>query len=882
MRVSLLFTAAFAALLSSQQAAAQTCTINPAQICAATPPTVPTAWYVADFATDPRTNPAVGSGALYGWRQTALSDPCSQYHTGLLDLPGSTVDSYNPAAPWVNLTTTSGVNSIGTALPGIIGGRGSGSFESGTAGWSFEVTVRANVEGDRTNWAKIVNLGTNSQQNSNRCNGEWLVGWQSNSDEISMSTCSNGDENKIDNFVRDAEDLAWYHITSVMQMSPNGRTNYMIYANGVLMSTRAESNPLVEIFRDRATLGRSSWQDAYFNGTIDHFAIYDTALTGPVVKSLYGARMAGCQVNVAPYTNGTLPTGAVIPTFDAQFTSDITRAPNGPADFSWMDVDPQDTACGINSHRGLLTLAGDADWRPSVSAGQFVNLSATSGENFIGQTLNTPFGGVTTGQGSNTEGSAGFSVEVSFKSAFQNAYSKFFALGNADAVPCMPGDMWGGWRASDYGLEVMYCDQDRNTRSIVSRDVPLLVRTWHHLVVSVAQEVANPALATWRVFLDGRVVAVVSGQYMPQAIARKSNLLGRSLYLGTTDTYYAGAIDKFTIYPRALSATQAAALAATATVGGCTQQPNTMAQLPESATVMYATWATDPRPAGAQYGWLQVDTNDTQADQAIHTGMLTLGANGTFNTNQWVNLTATSGPNSANGVNIGWIGGEGTGDYLQGRKGWTFEVVFKVLPTPNTNYSRETLEIFPLAADGSGDGNGMGWAKVFDFGDGNKGDNRDQCENDIVFGFNWRNPWMRFEVCNPVNFGSQVGDTARRPMKVNTWYHAVFTQRLTPEGPIGSMYINGELVESTLMRNYPLYASRQDARLGMSSWPNDPKFNGMIELMAIYSESVNQDAVNVLFAKAFNRDVPNGNGVGSISMSLMSVVLVVVAAALSM
>jgi len=782
-----------------------------------------------------------------------------------------------------------GPYSAGNVLPSNIGAAGSGSFEQGTKGWSFEVTWRANQEGDRTQWAKVVNLGTSSQQRAGRCNGEWLVGWESNSDEVSMGTCLDGDENKLNNFIRDAPDNTWIHIVSVIQSSPHGWSTYSVYYNGVLAARRSDSNPLVNTYRDAAWLGRSSWgNDAYFNGSIDVFSVYDIALTPVMVAGLYGEKMNGCTVSRAPYANATVDTAAVAPAIAAAFTSDITRSAGGNPDFEWLQQDPEDVPCGVApQHQGLLKLAGDADYRPSFSAGPFVNLSATTGENFIGQTFPT-FGGITTGQGV-ADSTAGFSVEVSFKASFQNPAAKLFSIGNADAEPCVPGDFWGGWRQSSYSMELMFCEANTATpprgeaRPIVVRGVPLRVRTWYHMVVSIVGQ-SNGA-ATWKVYLNGQLVAVSQNLFFPSAGARKNVLLGRSLFLGTTDTYFSGVVDHFNIYNRALTGPQVAALASASGFQTCTQGSNNQYLPP---TPFYRIgFDNNPTPAGVtpSYTWMEVDTNDTAIDQQNHRGIVLLGPGaGGRNVGQFINLTATSGPNSVVGQPLGWFGGEGRGPYLESRKGWTFSAVFKILRTPTTT----------IVTEGSNNTivrNGQDWAKVYDIGDGNKG-NRDQCENDVIFGFDGGNNWMKFQACNPVNNVNDVGNDRKMAMEVNKWYHSLVTLALTPTGPLASYWLNGELVERKNIPNMPLFASRQDGRLGGSSWPADPQFNGMIELFAIYDEAVNDFQASYIYAQAMSQTLPivpsstggenpdGPNGAASVSITVFSALVVIVAAML--
>ena len=116
--------------------------------CPTTPVAVPPAWYNLTFPTSPAT--VTGSATTnFGWEATDAGDAlCGFQHQGILTL--------NATGQFVDMTTTTGVNSAGYALPGYIGGPGAGSLAAGTQGWTFEVTVRVNPNAGN---AKIACMG---------------------------------------------------------------------------------------------------------------------------------------------------------------------------------------------------------------------------------------------------------------------------------------------------------------------------------------------------------------------------------------------------------------------------------------------------------------------------------------------------------------------------------------------------------------------------------------------------------------------------------------------------------------------------------------------------------------------------------------------------
>jgi len=209
---------------------------------------------------------------------------------------------------------------------------------------------------------------------------------------------------------------------------------------------------------------------------------------------------------------------------------------------------------------------------------------------------------------------------------------------------------------------------------------------------------------------------------------------------------------------------------------------------------------------------------------------------------------------------LGWFGGEGNGWFANSTKGWTWEASFKIFNTPRTVFEPVSKNIT---------GNGQDWAKLFDFGDGNKGTNQDQCENDIIYGFNGGDNYMKFQSCNTVARDQSLGDNSatRRIMKVNTWYHLVVTMQLTANGAQGSLWLDGQLIESKNMPSYPLYASRANARIGDSSWNADPFFNGALDMLTIYSQAVNQQQVSAMYAAANRVATSSSSAAPSVSSS---------------
>ena len=88
----------------------------------------------------------------------------------------------------------------------------------------------------------------------------------------------------------------WRHL--VWTISTDGTWKY--YVDGVLLKTDANVVLPSRIARTNAWLGRTLWNDAPYNGLIDDFRIYDTALDANDVASLYQYTGGAGKLSLAP------------------------------------------------------------------------------------------------------------------------------------------------------------------------------------------------------------------------------------------------------------------------------------------------------------------------------------------------------------------------------------------------------------------------------------------------------------------------------------------------------------------------------------------------------------------------------------------------------
>lgn len=373
---------------------------------------VPTAWYELTFATDPA---SVVGPTSYGWSANDTTESCPYTHTGIASFDGEGF-SYTGQS-YVDLNTVSGPNSAGNSislnddLPVIGGYNSSGSITAGTGGWSFEVTVKAL---NNTVWAKFYCLGAGAGAY------DILTGFFETTLEIDHTldySYYGANANRVVFPPSPGIPLnIWQHIVAVYQnidyqyeTAPTGRI--FIYVNGQLQNYADGSQYTYEsivppVSRPYSYLGRSCYDDAIFQGSIDTFRIYDRALTAEQVDSLYHQQMGGCEVTTAysPIVNDaspnqvpfTLNTTVAAPMFSLSASSDprIDAGTDGTALYGWREYDFVDTLCpsypATSYHQGLIVFPGgsntptDAPMLPYVTQ-NFINLSTATGPNSIGR-----------------------------------------------------------------------------------------------------------------------------------------------------------------------------------------------------------------------------------------------------------------------------------------------------------------------------------------------------------------------------------------------------------------------------------------------------------------------------------------------------------------
>lgn len=820
------FIAALFALLSLTSAQVCTPVITCTTALSAVP--IPAPWYNLTFSVDPRPANASYTWSTSGSNETGCAS--SAFHTGVVRFAGSPTDTTQPG-PSINLTAPFGQPaSVSTPLPTSVFfgvGTSQGSVQAGTAGWSIEVTYKAQTI---TNWAKVFDLNADGVGTPGGAGGHYSVfyGFSGTSNTQIWTTYG---PNGGTGFASDITALTgstlgqWYTILFVYQETAAGLANYYAYVNGNLVGTQQNVYFPPAVSRASANLARSGWADSYWVGEIDTFNIYRYALTASQAAALTARAQGGCAIAAMTAVNSTStpPT----PFFDASFTTDPRAAAGGNTTYGWVAQDADDATCGLNTHTGLLQLNGQYAPTPFNN---YANLSASTGPQSVGAVLPT-IGGASAGTGE----SAGWSFEITFKTQVAYTYSKIFDIAapqNASrSNPCQY-DILLGFLGSTAGRQpIMEFDVCSVGQEFSFRNwATVQLGTWYHIVIVVQQLPNQLTQAVYTAYMNGVRVGVSPVFYYPEGVPRANAQIAKSSW---PDSYWGGLIDNFRVYNQALSGPQVSTLYNASMGAAGTQRCPQIASsaLPanvSSGDVAYSlTFSSDPSvaagvPGGALYSWVQSDVNDTAADRNIHQGLLVLGgspSNTNVGSGPWVNLSSPAGPTSVGSV-LPIIGTNLNGLWSAGSVGMSFELVIKM---------RQQTR----------------WAKVMDLGAarGTPGG----ATGDIVLGWFENDVQLTFESI--LDNGATSGQL-RLPntTTLNQWLHIVISIQQTYNNIANTVgYVNGARVANFTMP-FPFGQVRRDATLGRSNWPDDRYINAVYDLFRVYNIALNQAQVTNLYA----------------------------------
>ena len=769
--------------------------------------------YALNFTSDPAA--AVGSPRAFTW---ALSDPTdsatSQYHQGVVLLNGTTNS-------WVDLSTTSSVNSAGVALPVFGGNNGS---------YSFEVVFKlpAAITGS---WPKVFFLGNGAG------NDDVVMTFNGNvpgfttmnlplAFQIYNSPSTAAYHYAIRNFLKPVVVGQWYHVVVEVVSDPTvafGGANWYVWVNGVQVAwsgtvlpsapgalyTSFEGAAFVNNAANRTLsyLGKSEFNDANAGITIDAFRVYDYALPASLIPQLaaaYGVLNQAMQ----PNTSLTIPVsaedtqalaalqGTKAPIFSASFGTNPATLPGlAQLNYVWNASDPTDLSSVASYHTGVVVLNG--------ASTSYIDLSTVSGPQSCGQLLPI-FGGA----GSGTFGSTqGVTFEMVMKLTATETWSKVFDLasqGGGDGAYDIFGVSWDGNAGQTGQLEIQAYNGLNSTwtsaQPQVLSQLPFVTPTigaWMHVAVVMTN--TDPRLysmGNWQVYVNGVPTANATGFNMPLPVYRPYAFLGASAW---SDAPAPVTFDAFRIYDYTLTQAQVQRLAAVYGLSAAASASNATSGDAAVQGLLNAANARQPiyslnftqNPATVvgsprAFNWAVADPLDqVNGVAAYHQGVVLL--NGT--TNSWVDLSTTSSVNSA-GVALPVFGGN-NGSY-------SFEVVFKL----------------PAAITGS-------WPKVFFLGNGAGNDDVVMTFNGNVPGFTTMNLPLAFQIYNSPSTAAYHYAIRNflKPVVVGQWYHVVVEVVSDPTVAFGGanwyVWVNGVQVawSGTVLPSAPgaLYTSFEGA-----------------------------------------------------------------------
>ena len=369
----------------------------------------------------------------------------------------------------------------------------------------------------------------------------------------------------------------WYHVVIVIVPvdALEGSARWRVYVNGRLMNWAAKIWPATTltalqganypqaVARPISYLGTSYAGSGNWVGLVDALRVYSYALRQPVISrlaALYGLNLA----SPLPLPGSAVPrllsalrstaefniaAEARLP-FQPVFNLPLAVSPQpyvgSSTAYSWLPFDPADSPADQSLHRGLVALYGNAS--------QYVDLSALTGEQSVGQVSPIPFGfGGSEGE---TE-TQGWTVELVLKPLQQSAGSKLLELASGNGIDAL----YVGWQSGSDELQVgQYSGLDSEPTAIPVGQLNL--STWYHLALVMQPHTTNvhaAGNATAAVYLNAQLVAQAASLSMPLPVYRQDSYLGKAA--SAQDPTAQAVYDALRIWDRALTQQQVQQLA---------------------------------------------------------------------------------------------------------------------------------------------------------------------------------------------------------------------------------------------------------------------------------------------------------------------------------
>ena len=737
--------------------------------------------YELTFSSDPRLVQGQAYNYTYSWtdRDPRDTSDIMKFHDGFLNLTGN---------QYIDLQNRYGNSSVGVAPPPIIGGMsgGNGTLDEG---WSFEILFKPQTH---ERFAKLFDFG----------NGEWVdnigLGYEETQPLLRFELVREGVQSNLPlvNLVLGR----WYHIIIVLRpMLPRVQgviryANVTSYIDGVAGPSIPSGFPWpAAVFRNHSYLGKSNWQEQYgdefFDALLDTFRIYDYALTAQDAASLYHVTHEELprdanrnQTQIYSYHTG--------PVTSLTFTS--RPSANDMIEGTNFLYEVGDSGVGQKEwpHRGLAVFSGNRVVNGGIT-GNYINLW-TYPTNAARDTFPHVVGGP-------------MSIECWVRFRSLQLYSRILDIGSVGGSSSH-NIILGQWGDTNGFMFEVYSGSERSFLHVPN---VLPVGEWVHIVASVDQISrsdswsATSALLT--LYVNGKAVGTNYG-FVPQRMPRPSAYIGRSNW-APNDYYLDAQIDSFFLYDYALQAEQVAA--------------HYLLPMPP---VFELAFTKDPRPWVGDgtiplnqftYKWRDFNASDFISNSTTyHNGYLV------FDDEEFVNLSATTGPNSI-GTTLPPVlfGDTSSGRTLQNARwnGWSIEALVKLNKMENG-------------------------AKMFSFSNG-------QGVDEVDMGYEWTKRNLVFVVYGGANGRQGSNFICVTDVNLEYWYHIIVV--LIPSGQNMAdivCYVDGK---ETARANNGVYMPRAVRRhvtmLARSPWQEDT-MDMHLDTFRIYDIAIDADYASQLYA----------------------------------
>jgi hypothetical protein len=384
---------------------------------------------------------------------------------------------------------------------------------------------------------------------------------------------------------------AWVHVAVTI----NGNTG-KLFVNGALVNTNTSMtiNPS-DLKTKKNYLGKSQYDDPYFNGRLDDVHIADFALTDSQIAAL----AAGTQGNMAPvFTSNPITRPEIL--YGISYTSslvynasdfDTTQAliftkNSGPA---WLSVasdgtisgTPSASDIGINSFSVRVTDSAGAysDATLNITVADYGLKTHYKFDGNANDSVGTKHG-IATGSPAYTTGKFGQAVTLD---SIDDVITLPAGIANSDDITIATWVYWNGgsnWqRIFDFGTGtsqymfltpstgsvLRFAIKNGGSEQTVQASSALAAGAWVHLAVTLSGNTAT-------LYVNGAIAGTnPSLTINPNDFSSVINYIGDSQFSG--DPLFSGLIDDFRIYNYGLSAVQIAALYAGNTAPVFTSDP---------------------------------------------------------------------------------------------------------------------------------------------------------------------------------------------------------------------------------------------------------------------------------------------------------------------